>query len=168
MRNISSGLLALMTILLLPTLGCGGEEGTVSGGAADEAEETVAEAPPPPGPQEVAEQYLRAGSAEDEARVRELLDPACHADQGMVRVDAARVMGAPITIAELTITPVQESGDTASVRYEISGSAHSEGGTTEIMGMQVQTGAVDVENASQSGPLNLRRLDGEWRVACGG
>ncbi|MCA9606162.1 MAG: hypothetical protein KC619_11235 [Myxococcales bacterium] len=117
-------------------------------------------------PEQVAEAYLRAGSAQNEADVRASLDPACHANEGMLRVDSVRMMGAPITIEELTVTATETGEESATVRYEVAGPAHGSGGTQQILGVTVTTGEVNIAHAEQSGTLSLRKVDGEWRVAC--
>jgi len=117
-------------------------------------------------PEQVVEAYLRAGSAENAEEVRANLDPGCHSDEAMVRVDSVRMMGAPITIEELTVEAVSSGEDQASVRYSVAGPAHGSGGTSEVFGVQVTTGEVNIDHAEQSGTLSLRRVDGAWRVAC--
>ncbi len=151
--------------------GCGSESSETADSTGESATDEPAPEPapepepPPPAATVIAERYLRSGGGEETA-IRALLDPACHSDEAMTRVNAARVMGIPMTIEELTVTPQTETGDDATVAYNLSGSAHGEGGTTEILGMQVQTGEINVENASQSGTLRLRRIDGQWLVSC--
>ena len=117
-------------------------------------------------PAQIAEAYLRAGSAQNEAEIRANLDPACHSDQAMTRVDSVRMMGAPITIETLTVTPVETGEERATVRYEVAGPAHGSGGTQEIFGVTVTTGEVDIAHAEQSGTLTLTKHDGRWVVAC--
>ena len=164
-----------MTMCLATLAACGGEETTSEGaateGAATEgaASEGAAPAEAPAAAQtaaQVAEAYLRAGSTEDAAAIAAALDPECASLPSATRVDAVRVMGAPITIETLTVEVASEEGDDARVSYEVAGSAHSEGGTTQLFGATVQTGAVNIDDASQSGTLSMRRIDGHWRVGC--
>jgi len=117
-------------------------------------------------PVEVAEAYLRAGSAENEADIRANLDPACHGDEGMTRVDAVRMMGAAITIEELEVTQVDATDERATVSYSVGGPAHGSGGTQQILGVTVTTGEVNIGHAEQSGTLTLRVIDGDWKVVC--
>lgn len=117
-------------------------------------------------PEEVARAYLEAGGREDEPRVRELLDPQCHADVAMLRVDAVRMMGAPMTIASVTVTPSEVTATSANVAYTVDGSVHAEGGTTVIFGATVTTGRIDMDSVSQSGTLRLANEGGAWHVVC--
>jgi len=117
-------------------------------------------------PTEAAEAYLRAGSAEDGDAIRAHLDPACADNEAMARVDAVRMMGAPITIEELTVNEVEATDAEATVSYSLAGPAHGSGGTQTILGVEVTTGQVDIGHAEQSGTLHVRVVDGEWRVAC--
>ena len=159
--------------LTLSTLAACGSDSEAAGGASGPAAEApptpapVAEpAPPPPEPAAVAEAYLRAGAASNDADIRASLDPACVDDAHMTRVDSIRVMGVPMTIETLTVAEATRAGDRATVTYQAAGSAHGEGGTMEIFGAQVRTGEVNVENASQSGSLSMRQIEGAWLVSC--
>lgn len=118
------------------------------------------------GPAEVARAYLEAGARGDEARVRELLDPQCHSDGALLRVDAVRVLGAPMTLSRTTVTASDVTMTSANVAYVVEGSVRSEGGTTEILGATVETGRVDMDGVTQSGTLRLAAHDGPWRVVC--
>ena len=118
----------------------------------------------PDTPAAVAEAYLRAN--DDPSAATALLAPRCQADERMVRVDAARVMGAAIEIDLIDVSVATESETAASVHYSVGGPAHSEGGTTTILGATVQTGAVDMDNATKAGVLTLIKVEGDWRISC--
>jgi hypothetical protein len=122
--------------------------------------------PAPRGPMQVARAYLRAGAAQDEARVRGLLDPACHGDEGAVRVDAVRMLGVVMTIESLEVRRAAVTGDTATVPYTVRGSASGDQAETTLFGAKVKMQSVRMEGASRSGVLKLRRVRGAWKVTC--
>lgn len=160
-------ILAVVSLLVLSCCGASGSESAQS----VPVEATAAPTPPQPAPtiaspDVVARAYLEAGAREDEPAVRALLDPACAQDPAFLHVDAVRMMGAPITLTNVTVTPRDVTATSASVAYVVDGSVHSTGGTTTIFGATVHTGAVDMEGVHQSGTLLLGMRDGAWRVTC--
>lgn len=169
--------LIVCTALMLTACGTSGSTET---GESTERGEPAAASPTEPGatpeaapsapaaatPVQVAEAYLRAGSAQSDGDIRANLDPACHENEAMTRVDSVRVMGVPITIAELSVDEQGREGDRVTVRYTVSGRAQGSGGTMEIFGARVQTGEVNIENANQSGTLTVASIGGRYLVTC--
>ena len=119
-------------------------------------------------PEAVARAYLQAGAAQDAARIRALLDPACHGNEGAMRVDAVRMMGVVMTVASLEVRPAAVTGESATVAYTVRGSAHGDGAETTLFGAKVKMQSVHMEGASRSGTLRLRRIGRDWKVACEG
>lgn len=120
---------------------------------------------PAEAPDVVARHYLELGARNDLAGARELVVADCR--QGPVGdVDAVKMMGGRMTLRRCETTVESTQGDDARVRYALSGSVHSDGGTTTIFGAQVHVGAVNINDAQQSGSLHLVRQSGRWLITC--
>lgn len=115
-------------------------------------------------PSAVVERYLRG--AADPASVAALVDDTCPDTAQVRQVADARIMGAPIAITTIEVNETARDEQTASVSFSLTGDAHSEGAETELFGATVRTGAVDVQGATRSGVLQLRRVAGAWKVTC--
>ncbi len=115
-------------------------------------------------PDAVAKQYLEAGSRGDLEAARKLVIPRCH-DKAEGRVEAIRLMGVPIKIDKLQLHITTSSNTAATVRYEVTGPAKG-AGESEVLGVKVKMDAVNVENASKGGDLQLEKVDGVWLVSC--
>lgn len=117
-----------------------------------------------PAPDAVAKQYLEAGSRGDMDAARKLVADKC-LDKDEGKVAAIRMMGVPITIQKLDVSVVSTKDDSATVRFEVSGSAKGSG-ETEVLGAKVKMDNVNVENASKNGELKLEKVDGKWKITC--
>ena len=123
------------------------------------------QAAPDEAPEVVARRYLELGARGDLAGAQALVVADCR--QGPVGdVDAVKMMGGRITLQGCETTVESRQGDAARVHYVVSGPLHSDGGTTTMFGAQVHIGAVNIENARQSGALQMVRRDGRWLVTC--
>lgn len=172
MRTTASmSVLSFLVIAGCDAIGGGASEPPSAEPPPDEApaptveEPAPAPEPEPDPPAVVAEAYLRAGSAQDAARVRELIEPRCHGDEALTRVDAIRMMGVPLELTSLEVT-AEVDGERATARFEASGSARGEGGETKLGGLRIRAGNVNIEGATKSGALALARVDGRWRITC--
>ncbi len=120
-------------------------------------------------PEAVVKSYLQLGSEGDLSKIKELVDPACHATK-VGDVDAVKLMGARMTLTEVTATVEPGEGDTAVAKYTVKGSIDSKGSRTEtdIFGKKVdiQVGSMTMTGVSQSGQLKLKKIDGKWVIGC--
>lgn len=136
--------------------------GATSNGAAPPQQPAPAVAEPP---EAVARRYLELGARGDLVGAQALVVADCR--QGPVGdVDAVKMMGGRMTLQRCETTVASREGDDARVRYEVAGPVHSDGGTTTLFGAQVRVGAVNIDNARQSGTLHLVQQSGRWLVTC--
>lgn len=164
-------------------LACGSKEGSPSGSAAPSgtpagpatqaatAAQTATAAPAAPEktPEAVVKSYLQLGAEGDLSKIKELVDPACHAGK-IGDVDAVKLMGARMTLTEVTATIEPGAGDTAIAKYTVKGSVDAKGAHTEtdIFGKKVdiKVGSMTMTGVSQSGQLKLKKMDGKWVIGC--
>lgn len=163
-------------------LACGSKEGSPSGSAAPSgtpagpatqaatAAQTASAAPAPEQkPEVVVKNYLQLGAAGDLSKIKELVDPACHAGK-IGDVDAVKLMGARMTLSEVTATIEPGADDTAIAKYTVKGSVDAKGAHTEtdIFGKKVdiKVGSMTMTGVSQSGQLKLKKMDGKWVIGC--
>jgi hypothetical protein len=130
-------------------------------------------APPPSGsgqetgPEKVADQYLRAGSATgDASAIPALVDPACQGNEKIMRVDAVRMMGIPMTLENVTVTPAERDEQSARVEYHVSGRLEGEQGASKIGNFSIKVNNVKMANVSLKGSLRLKNISGRWLVSC--
>ncbi|HQY63116.1 MAG: hypothetical protein IPF92_13780 [Myxococcales bacterium] len=121
-------------------------------------------------PEVVAKRYLELGAQGDLSKVRPLVLPRC-ATTGVGSVDAVKMMGARMTVTEITTTREGDgSGDAATVRYTVKGSLEAKEGRTEtdIFGktVAVKVGPMSVKGLTKQGDLSLVRHEGRWVVSC--
>lgn len=151
--------------------GSGGPSGATSGQGSAAQQPTTA--PPAPTeakpPEAVVKSYLQLGSEGDLSKIKDLVDPACHATK-VGEVDAVKLMGARMTLTEVTATVEPGEGDTAIAKYTVKGSIDSKGSRTEtdIFGKKVdiKVGSMTMTGVSQSGQLKLKKIDGKWVIGC--
>ena len=118
-----------------------------------------------PEPAAVTRTYLEAGAIEDMETVAALVDPDCHDHKPTMNVAPTHILGARITIDELTTTEVERTEGKAIVRWGLKG--HIEGGAKELkIGKLKVSTDLSVEDVDTSGELPLRRIDGVWTVTC--
>lgn len=115
-------------------------------------------------PEDRARAYLEAGTQRD-ADPTPFIDEGC-ADSPIGHFAPVRLMGEPIQLTKLEVRLTQEEGDTALVTYSYKGSMQSPSMKTELAGVTIELGSVDVRGFDNSGRLKLVRRDGGWRVAC--
>ena len=120
-------------------------------------------------PEAVVKAYLQLGSEGDLSRIRELVDPACHATK-IGDADAVKLLGARMTLSDV-VAEVESSADgTAVVKYTVKGSVDSDGARSEtnIFGkrVDVQVGKMHMTGVSQSGQLKLQKVAGRWVIGC--
>lgn len=123
-------------------------------------------------PESVAKRYLELGAQGDLSKVRPLVLPRC-ATTGVGAVDAVKMLGARMTVTEITTTrepDAKASAETATVRYTLKGSLEAKNGRTEtdIFGKPatVKVAAMSLKGLTKSGELTLVRADGRWVVSC--
>ncbi|HRG97059.1 MAG TPA: hypothetical protein PLR99_12475, partial [Polyangiaceae bacterium] len=123
-------------------------------------------------PESVAKRYLELGAQGDLSKVRPLVLPRC-ATTGVGAVDAVKMLGARMTVTEITTTrepDAKASAETATVRYTLKGSLEAKDGRTEtdIFGKPatVKVAAMSLKGLTKSGELTLVRADGRWVVSC--
>lgn len=159
---------------------CGSKEGSQAGSGgpsgAAAGQGPAAQQPTAPAartdakpPEAVVKSYLQLGSEGDLSKIKELVDPACHATK-VGDVDAVKLMGARMTLTEVIATVEPGEGDTAIAKYTVKGSIDSKGSRTEtdIFGKKVdiQVGSMTMTGVSQSGQLKLKKIDGKWVIGC--
>jgi hypothetical protein len=123
-------------------------------------------------PESVAKRYLELGAQGDLSKVRPLVLPRC-ATTGVGAVDAVKMLGARMTVTEITTTregDASAKADTATVRYTLKGSLEAKNGRTEtdIFGKPatVKVAAMSLKGLTKSGELSLVKQDGRWVVSC--
>ncbi len=123
-------------------------------------------------PESVAKRYLELGAQGDLSKVRPLVLPRC-ATTGVGAVDAVKMLGARMTVTEITTTregDANASADTATVRYTLKGSLEAKNGRTEtdIFGKPatVKVAAMSLKGLTKSGELSLVREGRQWLVSC--
>jgi hypothetical protein len=57
------------------------------------------------------------------------------------------------------------TADTAVVGFNVKGSVRGSG-EAEMFGVKVKTEGVSLDNASKDGELQLKRVDGAWKITC--
>ncbi len=178
MQRLFMSSVAPMALLCL-LFGCGSKEGSVSASAASSgapavqapatAQPTAAPAARTETPDAVAKSYLQLGSEGDLSKIKEIVDPACHATK-IGDVDAVKMLGARMTLTDVTTTVESTEGDTAVVKYSVKGSVDSKGShaETDIFGkkVDVKVGSMTMSGVTQSGTLKLKKMNGRWVVGC--
>ena len=184
MSNLRSpGAAAVVTLALL--LGCGSGDApapagsggparapaasTAAASGASSAAPTSAAAAPAATPDAVAKSYLQLGAAGDLSKIKDLVDPKCHAGK-VGDVDAVKMLGARMTLTETTTAIESEAGDEAKVKYTVKGSIDAKGTRTEtdIFGkpVEIKAGSMTMSGVTQSGTLTVKKIDGRWVVSC--
>lgn len=120
-------------------------------------------------PDAVGKSYLQLGAGGDLSKIRDIVDPKCHATK-VGDVDAVKMLGARMTLSDTTTAVESEEGDTAKVKYTVKGSVDAKGVRTEtdIFGksVEIKAGSMTMSGVSQSGVLTLKKIDGRWVVSC--
>lgn len=120
-------------------------------------------------PDAVAKRYLELGAAGDLSKIKDLVEPKC-ATTKVGEVDAVRMLGARMTLTETRTTLDGPATETAKVSYTVKGSIDAKEGRTEIdifgKKAEVKVGAMTMKGLSQSGTLDLVKVNGRWVVTC--
>ncbi len=117
------------------------------------------------GPDTVARKYLELGAAGDTGAAGELVQRGCD-DASIMDVTAIRMMGVPMTIEKLTVTVDEKTADRATVSYTAEGSVDGKSAVTQLLGVEVKVGSVQMDSASKSGTLELVKEGLFWKIAC--
>ena len=143
---------ALICFVVLSTLGCAGVPALSLGNT----------------PDKVADAYLHAALQDPLDPAREYVSLRC-IDRPVWNGSPVRVLGQPIDPKRLEVTEVVETGDTATVRYEIEGRAASENASSDVnifgSKVKINLGSMDV-GLDMSNELLMVKEAGWWRVSC--
>lgn len=112
----------------------------------------------------MARDYLERGTRE--ADVRELVDPGCHADRDTMSVDAVRMLGTPVRGGSVTVEAPAIEGESATVRFTVTGSLSATSTETKVGGAQVRIGGLQASGTRLSGSVRLARIGGVWKITC--
>ncbi len=162
---------ALALVVLCALAGCSKSEATPSptSGAPERPVATTSKLAPVDPPDAVAKRYLELGAAGDLSKIKELVDPKCVSTK-IGDVDAVKMLGARMTLTETSTTLESPPGETANVKYTVKGSIDAKESQTEtdILGKKatIKVGSISMKGVTQSGTLDLVKIDGRWVVTC--
>lgn len=145
--------------------GSSGAEGAPSASASATASADAA----PQTPEAVAKRYLELGAKGDLSQLKGLVDEKC-AGKPVGDVDAVKIMGARMTLSEVTTTVGESAADSAQVKYTVKGDVSATDAKTEtdLLGkkVEIKASSMTMKGVVQSGSLRLEKRDGKWLVTC--